>query len=272
MSELLSQKVLQEIEDARRSLSERLGVNPGDFGPYIMADEDDIFPRLAGEILDQVMSGGADGILAKTIDHTILKPEALPGQVDELCSQARDYAFGAVCVNGSYVARARAALGMSGVELAAVVGFPLGQVSPEVKAHEARMAVNDGATEIDMVINVGLLKAGCLQEVLEDIRGVVQAASVPVKVIIETALLAPGEKIIACLLSLFAGAAFVKTSTGFSSGGATREDVALMRAVVGDHLGVKASGGIKTREDAYAMLSAGANRIGTSSGVQILGK
>jgi deoxyribose-phosphate aldolase len=211
--------------------------------------------------------------LAPVIDHTLLKADATLEQVDKLCQEALEYGFGAVCVNGYWVKRCRKNLAGSGVKTAAVVGFPLGAMSSKVKKLEARRAIKDGAVEIDMVINIGELKAGNFLAVARDIREVVQEAhkhDAIVKVIIETCLLTENEKISACLLSKEAGADFVKTSTGFSTAGATIEDIALMRAVVGDEMGVKASGGVRSYEDAVAMIKAGASRIGASSGIQIV--
>jgi deoxyribose-phosphate aldolase len=213
-----------------------------------------------------------DRNLAAFIDHTLLKPAAIGADVDTLCREARDFGFAAVCVNGCWVRRCREGLAGTGVKVACVVGFPLGAMVPEAKAFEAERAVADGADEIDMVLNLGALKAGDADAVERDIRGVVQAArGRAVKVILETGLLDEAEKVLACQLSQRAGAAFVKTSTGFAAGSAaTVEDVALMRRTVGPEMGVKASGGIRTRVDARRMLASGANRLGTSSGVAIV--
>ena len=209
-------------------------------------------------------------IIAKYIDHTMLKADATPKEIERLCHEANDYSFYAVCVNPCYVSLAKS-LVSSGIHVASVVGFPLGSTSTAAKSSETSFAVRDGATEIDMVINVGWLKAGLHSQVESDIRAVVTAAgNVPVKVIIETALLSDADKVIVCELAKAAGAAYVKTSTGFSSGGATLADVALMRVTVGPNLGVKASGGVRTLEATLAMIEAGASRIGTSSGVAIV--
>jgi deoxyribose-phosphate aldolase len=207
--------------------------------------------------------------VAALIDHTLLKPEATGEAVRKLCAEAREHRFAAVCVNGYWVALAAEELAGSGVVVAAVVGFPLGANESAIKAAEAERAVRAGAREIDMVLNVGELVAGNTRAVQEDIRAVVGCGA-PVKVILETALLNDSQKMQACELSKTAGAAFVKTSTGFGPGGATVADVALMRAVVGPDMGVKASGGVRTWEACRAMMAAGANRIGTSSGVAIL--
>ncbi|HEU4963149.1 MAG TPA: deoxyribose-phosphate aldolase [Bacilli bacterium] len=205
------------------------------------------------------------------IDHTLLKPEAQPEQIDKLCEEAKTYRFFSVCINPVYVERAARNLAGSSVKVCAVIGFPLGATTKETKAYEAKDAVVKGAHEVDMVLPIGLLKAGELKAVYEDIQAVVSAVKgqALTKVIIETSLLTDLEKATACLLSVAAGADFVKTSTGFSSGGATVEDIRLMRATVGPNVGVKASGGIRSREDALAMMQAGANRLGCSAGVAI---
>ncbi|HWA98177.1 MAG TPA: deoxyribose-phosphate aldolase [Pirellulales bacterium] len=209
--------------------------------------------------------------LAAMIDHTLLKPEATADDIRRVCAEARQHRFASVCVNGGQVALAAELLRGSGVKPIAVVGFPLGAGTSRAKAFEASDAVAAGAEEIDMVLNVGALKAGDTARVRDDIRAVVEAASPkPVKVILETGLLADDEKITACQLAKEAGAAFVKTSTGFGPGGATDHDVRLMRATVGPELGVKASGGVRSREDALRMIEAGANRLGTSGGVAIV--
>jgi deoxyribose-phosphate aldolase len=209
---------------------------------------------------------------ASLVDHTLLKPEATDEDIKKLCEEAATYRFASVCVNPTWVRIAACNLQGTGVPVCTVIGFPLGATVPDVKAYEARRAILDGAKEVDMVINVGALKSGddCLVEY--DIRSVVQVAheySVTCKVIIETALLSDDEKIRACIAAKNAGADFVKTSTGFSKGGATVADVALMRRTVGTELGVKASGGVKGLEDARKMVEAGATRIGASVGVKI---
>jgi len=211
--------------------------------------------------------------LASLIDHTLLKPEATPAHIRQLCAEARQHAFYSVCVNPVYVTLCAAELRDSPVKICAVVGFPLGACHPAAKAHEARLAVEHGAHEVDMVLHVGALKAGDHSAVQQDIAVVVQAAhagAARVKVILETCLLDEAEKIAACQIAQAAGADFVKTSTGFSSSGATVEDIALMRRVVGPNIGVKASGGIRTLADALRMIEAGANRLGASAGVKIL--
>ncbi len=209
--------------------------------------------------------------LASYIDHTLLKPEASRGQIAALCEEAARYGFASVCVNPSWVKTSACVLRGSGVPVCTVVGFPLGATLADVKAYETRRAIFDGAREIDMVINIGALKARDYALVFKDIAQVVDASRPhPVKVILETSQLTHEEKIAGCVLSKAAGAAFVKTSTGFSNGGATAEDVALMRKVVGDDVGVKASGGVRSAEDAMKMFQAGANRIGASASVAII--
>jgi deoxyribose-phosphate aldolase len=217
------------------------------------------------------MPQGAE--MAQWIDHTLLKPEATPAQVKTLCAEAAEYKFATVCVNPVYVPLAAGLLQRSGVPVCAVVGFPLGADLPAQKAFEAMQCMDSGATELDMVISVGALKGEAYGQVLNEIMGVVLAAhnqKVGVKVIIETCLLTKFEKIMACLLAQAAGADFVKTSTGFSTGGATVEDIDLMARVVGDTMKVKASGGVRNLQAAQAMIGTGASRIGTSSGVQIV--
>jgi len=241
--------------------------------------------RTCFDRVGQVVSAGADRLssrlgvipqdlnLAGMIDHTLLKPDATPDQIAQLCFEARKYNFASVCVNPTHVALCSQLLKGSPVKVCTVIGFPLGATSTEVKVFETQQAIQNGASEIDMVINIGALKARDLELVARDIRSVVEVshnAGAIVKVIIETALLTDEEKTIACLISKEVGADFVKTSTGFASGGATVEDVALMRRVVGSELGVKASGGIRTREDAENMVKAGATRIGASAGVKIV--
>ena len=208
--------------------------------------------------------------LASYIDHTLLKADATEAQITRLCEEAREHRFASVCVNPRWVALCAQLLAGSGVRVCTVIGFPLGASSSAIKAAETRQAVADGADELDMVISVGDLKAGNYEFVRADIRGVVKAAEGrTVKVIIEACLLTDEEKSLACKLAMAAGADFVKTSTGFSTGGATVADVKLMRAAVGPNFGVKAAGGIRTRKDALAMIEAGANRIGASAGIAI---
>lgn len=214
-----------------------------------------------------------DQNLARLIDHTLLKPDATQQEIAQLCFEARKYGFASVCVNPTWVQLCAQLLKGSPVKVCTVIGFPLGATSAESKAFETKTAIEQGATEIDMVINIGALKARDLETVARDIRGVVQAAhskNIIVKVIIETSLLTDEEKTIASLISKEAGADFVKTSTGFAGGGATVHDVELMRKTVGPQMGVKASGGVRTFEDAASMIKAGATRIGASAGVKII--
>ncbi|MEA5040482.1 MAG: deoxyribose-phosphate aldolase [Clostridiaceae bacterium] len=210
--------------------------------------------------------------IAKAIDHTLLKPDATYDQIETLCAEAREYGFASVCVNPCHVARCAKALADSEVRVCTVIGFPLGAATPETKAFEALQAIRNGASEVDMVINIGAVKSGDWALVSTDILAVVAAAQggALVKVILETCLLTDEEKEQACKAAKRAGADFVKTSTGFSTGGATVADVALMRRVVGPEMGVKASGGIRDYEMARAMLDAGATRIGASAGIRIV--
>jgi deoxyribose-phosphate aldolase len=234
----------------------------------------------------QVIGNGADRVafhgdaslvpidMAKYIDHTALKPETTAADIDALCQEAEQYQFASVCVNPSWVKRAAAELRGSDVKVCSVIGFPLGAATSEIKAMEARRAIRDGAREVDMVINIGALRSGDYETVGTDIEKVVDSAheaGAIVKVILETALLTDEEKVIASSLARKAKADFVKTSTGFSGGGATVYDVALMRETVGPDMGVKASGGVRTASDVEDMIAAGATRIGASAGVQIVG-
>ncbi len=212
--------------------------------------------------------------VARLIDHTLLKPEATPEQILQLCAEAREYHFASVCVNPIYVPLCAQELrDVDDVAVCTVIGFPLGANLPEVKAFEAERAIADGARELDMVLRVGALKAGDRDALRRDIAAVVDTAHAHgalCKVILETALLTDEEKVLACQVAQEVGADFVKTSTGFSSGGATVEDVALMRRTVGPQMGVKASGGIRTYAALRAMVEAGATRIGASAGVRIM--
>jgi deoxyribose-phosphate aldolase len=238
------------LEQARAAVKAALGTVPTTEGDYVPV---------------------ADDKAVAIIDHTLLKAEAQPSDIEKLCAEAREYQFASVCVNPVYVPLAAKLLAGSEVRVCTVIGFPLGATSSEVKAFEAADSVKKGATEVDMVIPIGLLKAGELKAVYEDIKAVAESVKgkALLKVIIETSLLTDVEKAIACLLSVAAGADFVKTSTGFSTGGAKAEDVALMRATVGPNTGVKASGGVRSLQDALTMMHAGADRIGCSAGVAI---
>ncbi|MDN5372431.1 MAG: deoxyribose-phosphate aldolase [Carnobacterium sp.] len=210
--------------------------------------------------------------LNKTIDHTLLKPEATEAQIKTLCEEAAKYDFMSVCVNPTWVKKAAELLAGTDVKVCTVIGFPLGANTSEVKAYEAENAIKNGATEVDMVINIGALKGGNDTLVQSDIESVVAVSKGKAlsKVIIETSLLTDDEKVRACELAKKAGADFVKTSTGFSTGGATLEDIKLMRATVGPEMGVKASGGVRTTEDAHQFIEAGATRLGSSNGLAIV--
>jgi deoxyribose-phosphate aldolase len=218
-------------------------------------------------------SGGAPAGVASMIDHTLLKPDATRANIEELCREAAQFKFATVCVNPAWVALSARLLAGSGVGVCSVVGFPLGATTADVKGYETQRAIFDGAREIDMVINVGALKSGDLRVVERDIEAVTtpcRACGALSKVIIEAALLTDDEKVTACTLAKAAGADYVKTSTGFASGGATAADVALMRRVVGAEMGVKAAGGVRDLEGMKAMIAAGASRVGASAGVKIV--
>jgi deoxyribose-phosphate aldolase len=209
--------------------------------------------------------------IASYIDHTLLKPDAKKEEIQKICEEAKEYGFASVCVNGYYTSQVREALKDSKVSVCTVIGFPLGAVESNVKAYETMRAIENGANEIDMVINIGALKDGNYNYVRNDIKEVVKAAKGNVvKVILETCLLTHEEKIKACELAVEAGAHFVKTSTGFSTGGATVEDVKLMKEIVGEKALVKASGGVRDYETAIKVIEAGASRIGASAGIKIV--
>ncbi len=241
--------------------------------------------RECGDRVKQVVANGAGRItsslgyiprdlgIARLIDHTLLKPDASAAEIAQLCREARDYHFASVCVNSAYVPLCADLLKGSDVAVCTVVGFPLGASPAEVKAYEAQLAIQNGANEVDMVLNIGALKSRDIKGLLHDIKTVVatcHAHNVLCKVILETSKLNDEEKVIACQIAKMAGADFVKTSTGFGGGGATAADVALMRKVVGPDIGVKASGGVRNYQDAAAMVKAGATRIGASAGVAIV--
>lgn len=211
------------------------------------------------------------GNISKTIDHTLLKADATKKEIEKLCHEAKQYGFASVCINPSRVKQAAELLRSTDVKVCTVIGFPLGANATEVKAFETKTAIEHGATEVDMVINIGALKDGDFETVEKDIKAVTASAQgkALVKVIIETSLLTDEEKKKACELAVAAGADYVKTSTGFSSGGATEPDIKLMRETVGPKIGVKASGGVRTQQDAVTMIKAGATRIGASSGIAI---
>jgi deoxyribose-phosphate aldolase len=284
MVEQLVEVITHEVLVAMLEQQEK-GKSGGECGQCRYTCTDALCVRTCFDRAGNVVNAGAERLsstlgvipgdldLAKMIDHTLLKPDATQEQIAQLCFEARKYSFASVCINPTWVELCAKLLNGSQVKVCTVIGFPLGATAPEVKAFETQNAITNGATEIDMVINIGALKARDLDLVAKDIRGVVQTAHAGkaiVKVIIEAVLLTDEEKTIACMLSKEAGADFVKTSTGFASGGATVHDVALMRKVVGPEMGVKAAGGVRTFEDAEAMVKAGATRIGASAGVKII--
>jgi deoxyribose-phosphate aldolase len=251
-------------------------------------DQNQLIERIAEEVIKRLQGStvavetahlpdGPDGTLshaemARYIDHTLLKPESTIDQYDQMVAECVQYNFKSICVNSSWVDYVARKLQGSGIEICSVVGFPLGAMTSRSKAFETREAVADGATEVDMVINVGQLRSGDYDAVEEDIRAVRRAtrANTILKVILETCMLSDEEKIIACELSKKAGADFVKTSTGFSSGGATVEDIRLMRSTVGPDMGVKASGGIRTWDAAVSLIQAGASRLGIGSSIKVM--
>ena len=236
--------------------------------------------KMEQKLVDKVAMGGAEkgddlsepAALAKYMDHTQLMPDALDSAFDKLCDEAKKWGFKSVCINGSRVKYCARLLQGTDVKLCAVIGFPLGQADSRVKAFEAQCCIEDGCNEIDMVINVGQLKSGNLKYVEDDIRTVKSAMRTDglLKVIIETSLLTDEEKVLACQISKRAGADFVKTCTGFSGGGATPDDIALMRRTVGPEMGIKASGGVRNYPRAVQLIAAGANRLGAVSSVAIV--
>lgn len=281
--ETLAEIVTYEILNVMAAEKMQAETPEGDFCKVECVD--DLCVRTCYDEFGQIISAGAERIstrlgtipddlsTASYIDHTLLKPEATTEQITQLCKEAKEYQFASVCVNPTHVKLCTALLAGSPVKVCSVVGFPLGATTPEIKALEAKQAIENGAAEIDMVINIGALKDRNLELVARDILAVskvVHAANCLLKVIIETALLTDEEKQIASLLVKEAGADFVKTSTGFSKAGATVEDVALMRRTVGPLIGVKAAGGVSSREDFEKMVKAGATRIGASAGVRIV--
>lgn len=283
MIEQLVEIITREVLVAMMEQSQNQNVPAGSQCAYNCADG--VCVHTCFDRAGQVVNAGAERLsstigvipqdinLARMIDHTLLKPDATPDQIAQLCFEARKYNFASVCVNPAWVELCSQLLHGSPVKVCTVIGFPLGASAAEVKAFEANNAIDHGATEIDMVINIGALKARDLELVARDIQGVVKAAhsrGALVKVILETVLLTDEEKTIASLLSKEAGADFVKTSTGFAGGGATVHDIELMRRAVGPEMGVKASGGVRTFEDAESLVKAGATRIGASAGVKII--
>ena len=246
-------------------------------------DQNQLIERIVAEVVARMGSKGApaDGLvnaappaseLVRYIDHTLLKPEATEEQIDKLCEEAAKFHFYSVCVNSSWAEHCARKLGGTGVKVCAVVGFPLGAMDSRAKAFEARTAISNGAAEIDMVMNVGAMKAKNLRLVREDMLAVRRACrqGIILKVILETCMLSDEEKVLACQIAKDVECDFVKTSTGFNKAGATVADIALMRRTVGPGMGVKAAGGVKSYEDAIAMINAGATRLGTSSGAQIV--
>jgi deoxyribose-phosphate aldolase len=279
--------VEQLIEEVTREVMLRLSRAEDKTAAPVCSCTDGTCVQNCADKVERVVQAGADRLTAtlgsrpqnddvgKLIDHTLLKPAASQDQIAQLCYEARTYGFASVCINPTHVKLAAQLLEGSKVDVCTVVGFPLGATPATVKAYETQQALRDGATEIDMVINIGALKSQDYTAVFEDIGTVVRTAhagNALVKVIIEAALLEEEEKVIACQLSKAAGADFVKTSTGFGPGGATVADVALMRRVVGPKIGIKAAGGVGSYSDAQEMIAAGATRIGASAGVAIVGE
>ncbi len=272
--EQIARQVLILVQEEQ----EKAEAGTGDAGPPISAHNyvERVQPVVnagADRIASTLGIAPTDGRMAHMIDHTLLKPDATQDQIAQLCYEARKYGFTSVCVNPANVKLCAQLLEGSSVIVCTVVGFPLGATSTETKVFETQQAIRDGATEVDMVINVGALKSRDYELVERDIASIARAChagNAILKVIIEAALLTDEEKVVACQLAKVAGANFVKTSTGFGPGGATTEDVALMRRVVGPTMGVKAAGGIRTYEDAQKMIAAGASRIGASASVKII--
>jgi deoxyribose-phosphate aldolase len=264
------------VQEIVRAILSQLGAAEPPCGCHAAACCPDRMGRLLGHGAERFglqAGGGYPRDIARTIDHTLLKPEATGEQIEALCAEARQHGFATVCVNPAWVPLCVRLLDGSETRVCTVVGFPLGATLPEAKAFEAARVVAEGACEVDMVLNIGALKSGDYRLVERDVAGVVEAShrgGALVKVIIEAALLTDDEKVKACVLSKEAGADFVKTSTGFGPGGATAADVSLMRRVVGRDMGVKAAGGVRDLKSAQAMLEAGADRIGASVGVKIV--
>lgn len=259
--------LLQEEEEAKSDSAE--GISSQNFARVVQP----VIHAGADRVASTLGIAPSDGSLPHLIDHTLLKPDATHDQIAQLCYEARKHGFASVCVNPTNVKLCSQLLKGSGVPVCTVVGFPLGATPTEVKVFETQQAIDDGAAEVDMVINVGALKSRDYELVERDIASIARAChagNAILKVIIEAALLTDEEKVVGCQLSKVAGADFVKTSTGFGPGGATVEDVALMRRVVGPEMGVKAAGGIRTFEDAQRMIQAGASRIGASASVKIV--
>lgn len=271
-SEIVEQIISQVIQD---SGLERQNPACSDcsrqFQPFNYQSANDLISFGASRIGAVAPSCPPKYEMARWIDHTLLKPDATKSEIESICTEALEHNFASVCVNPTWVSLAWKILRNSNVKVCSVVGFPLGSTLPEVKAAETIEVIEYGAEEIDMVINIGALKSGDIELVEKDIKAVVRAAGRHVvKVILETCLLNDEEKITGCVIAQRSGADFVKTSTGFSSGGATVKDVALMRKVVGLSMGVKASGGVRSYDEACKMVEAGATRIGASASVAIV--
>jgi deoxyribose-phosphate aldolase len=274
------EQVIEQITRQVLILLQQPAGNPGGQGAHPPLSANNYSDRVrpivsagADRIASTLGIAPSDGQLAHLIDHTLLKPDASQDEIAQLCFEARKYQFASVCVNPTNVKLCAQLLKDSGVDICTVVGFPLGATPTDVKVFEAQQAIREGATEVDMVINVGAVKSRDYELVERDIASVARvchAGNAILKVIIEAALLTDEEKVVACQLAKVAGADFVKTSTGFGPGGATPEDVALMRKVVGPSIGVKAAGGIRTYQDAQRMIAAGASRLGASASVRIL--
>ena len=264
--------LLQEEQDKAGASADGAGVPPISAHNYVERVQH-VINAGADRIATTLGIAPTDGSMGHMIDHTLLKPDATHDQIAQLCYEARKYSFASVCINPTNVKLCAELLKDSGVPVCTVVGFPLGATPTEVKVFEAQQAIRDGASEVDMVINVGALKSKDYELAERDIASIARAChagNAILKVIIEAALLSDEEKVIACQLAKVAGADFVKTSTGFGPGGATLEDVALMRRVVGPSMGVKAAGGIRSYADAQKMIAAGASRIGASASVKIM--
>ncbi len=262
----------QDIEHIISQVIAEKNIDTGGYRPFSYDAANDLLSFGASRIGAVAPSCPPKYELAKWIDHTLLKPDATQADIESVCTDAREHGFASVCINPTWVPLAYKMLRGYESRVCTVIGFPLGATFPEVKAAEARLAVEQGADEVDMVINIGALKSGDYPLVEHDIRSVVRAAGRRiVKVILETCLLTDEEKVTASAIAKKAGANFVKTSTGFSTGGATVKDVALMRKAVGSEMGVKASGGVRTYEEACKMVEAGATRIGASASVAIVG-
>ncbi len=270
--EIIEDIISQVVAESNLSVSQTCSVCGTQLKPFTYDGAHELISFGASRIGAVAPSCPPKAELAKWIDHTLLKPDTTEDQIKKICEEAIQYNFASVCINPSWVPLAYKMLRGHSSKVCTVIGFPLGSTFPEVKAAETRLVVEKGADEIDMVMNIGALKSGAYELVERDIRAVVRAAGRQiVKVILETCLLTDEEKVKASAIAQRAGANFVKTSTGFSSGGATVKDVALMRKVVGQQMGVKASGGVRTYEEACKMVEAGATRIGASASVAIVG-